>query len=316
MITKSYEEGKYLQCLSKLTKLPSGSLIDELIVQNNVTVTKFQLSYVQNDGSVDEVTFSDFLGLWSKILTLPHKEEFNLVTICCASNVIYSVLNGMCSEVSTVKAAQIGCEALEKILSNHQVFFLVHKQNLADKFIYLMNQLLLSKKLKLVEESLLLYITVLTCFIQPEDHKYLELIVELLGNVECKLGKDAQPCSVYPIFLLFPLEIPVNSLESVSLCTVILDFSRVFLLLHYSVAHSWAEALAVKNATTSQLSDICTVLKMYSGFHSVNQKLDFSIEFERICQGKSSHLTFAIYLINAAKFAIQENPFMALKLLK
>lgn len=300
LVVKDYQEGKYQQCLTRLSTLTTDSLIEEFSVQNNVLACKFQKSYI--DGSLRKLVLDEFLQLWSKILTLPHGEEYNLLTICCACNVIYTLMTcAEYNEIGSIKATQIVCETLDKLSCNYQVFFYQEKNSQYEKQQFLTSQLLQSRKLKENEVSLLLYLLVLKCLIQTDD-KCVQSVVDLLESVESKPNKLESN-----IFLLSPTILQQSN-------STICDLSKVFLSIFHCNNNSFNEALSVMTSTTtSQLYQVGKIVKMYAALHNdCHEPFDSSSEDGEL----TGILKFVSYLINAAKFAMKGKPFMALKLLK
>lgn len=317
-IVKLYEAGQYLECRRQLDNFKTTSLIEEFIVQNNVLASKFQDAYIQENDVLRKTVSEDFLKLWSKVLTLPNKKEFCLLTLTCASNVIYSLVSLLSSKLSaediSITATQTGYQALEKVASTHQVFIIYQENNShTDKFALLVYQLLQCQKVQPNELSLVLYSSVLLCLIKI-DSKFVQLVLNILKNVEsCKV---VEKTSIFNyVFLLSPYQM---SGGVISCCSNIVDFTRIFLSLFHCINSSWAEALAmIELAENSQLSDIWNFLKMYAGFHSPNFENSSSVEAEILASDvKMNFLSFATCLINAAKFASKKKPFIALKFLK
>lgn len=314
LVAKAYQEGKYLECLTQLSIITTSSLMEEFCVQNNTLVSKFQKSYIEKDNLLRKVILEEFLQLWSKVVTLPHNEKFNFLTICCACNVIYVLLNAECKEVASIKTNQIVSEALEKVSCNYQVFFYQETNSHHGKLNFLVSQLLQCQKLKADEVSLLLYLSVLNCLIQS-NHEHVKLVVDLLENLECKLEIDTEVCTFNHIFLLHPYQTPLQFKAETNCYSVICDLAKIFLSIFYCNFSEWSKVLSVKSAKTSQLSEVDKVVKLFAALHldSYDQTLPFDCENQYRVTG---HLKFVTYLVNAAKFAMKEKPLMALKLLK
>lgn len=309
IISKHYEEGQFLKCAKLLADLSTDSLFEKCLVENNVLVSKFQISFVQEDNLLRKSVSDDFFRLQDKLLALPHEKEYSLLTLCCASNAIYSLLNEQCYEETNGKAVKVGIGAFEKVICIHQIFYYQENNSMDDKFVGLVHQLLQCKKLKSNEISLLLYSCVLICLIKL-DLKYVELVKNILEIFEYSLKNEIP--SLNHIFLLSPLEMPLQS--SGSYCSTICDFSRLFLSMFYCTNSSWSEALAIKSIQNSQLSEIWGIIQMHARLYSTSPSSDEEIEehsYER-----NSYLYFAMCLINAAKFALKKKPFIALKYLK
>ncbi len=310
IISKHYEEGQYRKCVTNLADLPTHSLFEKCVVENNVLASKFQISFVEDDLLIKSVS-DDLFRLQAKLLALPHRKEYTFLTLCCTSNAIYSLLNNQCYEENSVKAVQIGNEAFEKVLCNHEIFYYQEQHSIVDKFIGLMHQLLQCKKLKSDELSLLLYCCILTCLIKL-DLRFVELVKSVLDILEHSLKNETPNLNSIHIFLLSPLEMSLPS--NGSYCSIICDFSRLFLSMFYCTSLSWSEALAVKSAKNSQLSEILETFKMYASLHLDSPSSAETIE--EYSNDRNSYLYFARCLINAAKFALQKKPVIALKYLK
>jgi hypothetical protein len=308
IISKHYEEGHYRKCITILSDLPTHSLFEKCVVENNVLVSKFQTSFVQGDDLLRKTVYDDLFRLQAKLLALPHEKEYTFLTLCCTTNAIYSLLNYQCCEENSVKAVQIGNGAFEKVLCNHQMFYYQEQHSIVDKFIGLVHQLLHCKKLKSDELSILLYCCILTCLIKL-DLKFVELVKSILAILECSLKNETSDVNSTHIFLLFPLEMSLQSTGSY--CSIICDFSRLFLSMFYCTNLSWSEALAVKSPQNSQMSEI---FKMYASLHLADPSSDEKIE--EYFNERNSYLYFARCLINAAKFALLKKPVIALKYLK
>jgi hypothetical protein len=311
IISKHYEEGHYRKCITILSDLPTHSLFEKCVVENNVLVSKFQTSFVQGDDLLRKTVYDDLFRLQAKLLALPHEKEYTFLTLCCTTNAIYSLLNYQCCEENSVKAVQIGNGAFEKVLCNHQMFYYQEQHSIVDKFIGLVHQLLHCKKLKSDELSILLYCCILTCLIKL-DLKFVELVKSILDILECSLKNETSDVNSTHIFLLFPLEMLLQSTGSY--CSIICDFSRLFLSMFYCTNLSWSEALAVKSPQNSQMSEILEIFKMYASLHLADPSSDEKIE--EYFNERNSYLYFARCLINAAKFALLKKPVIALKYLK
>ena len=311
IISKHYEEGQYGKCVRILVDLPTHSLFEKCVVENNVFVSKFQISFVQEDILLRKSVSDDLFRFQARLLALPHEKEYSMLTLSCTSNAIYSLLNDEYYEESSVKAVQIANQAFEKVLCNHKIFYYQENHSIFDKFVGLVNQLLQCKKLETDELSLLLYCCVLTCLIKL-DLKFVELVKNVLDVLEPSLKNETPNLNYIHIFLLSPLEMSLQS--SGSYCSTICDFSRLFLSMFYCTDLLWSEALAIKSAQNSQLSEILGLFKMYASLHLSSPSSDE--EIEEHSNERNSYLYFARCLINAAKFALQKKPFIALKYLK
>ena len=313
LILKNYEEGQYNQCLKQLDNFTAHTLIEDFIVQNNVLASKFQNSYVQENELIRKTISEDFLKLWSKVLTLPYEKEFNLLTLSCACNAIYSLLNcKLANEDIGMEVTKIGYEALEQITCNHKVFIYQENNSHTDKFVSLVGQLLQCKKVQPDELSLVLYSCVLVCLVKV-DQQYVQLIMNILENVESSRMIEKTTTFNY-VFLLSPFQM---SGGVINCCSNICDFARIFLSLNNCINSSWSEALALRPTKKSQLFDIWEVLSMYADFYSSNHKFCPSINVESLfTEGQMSFASFAVCIISAAKFSSENKPFVALKYLK
>lgn len=312
IISKYYEESQYLKCAKLLSDLPTHSLFETCLVENNVLVSKFQISFFQEDDFLRKSVSDDLFQLQAKLLALPHGKEYSLLTLFCASNAIYSLLNDQCNEESSNKAIHIANGAFEKVICNHQIFYYQEKNLIDDKFVGLVHQLLQCKKLRSNEISLLLYSCVLICLLKHEL-KYVELVKNILEILELNLKNETPSIKqTHHIFLLSPLEISMQS--SGNYHSTICDFSRLFLSMFYCTNSSWSEALAIKSPLNAQLSDIWGIIQMYANLHSTSPSS--YEEIEENSYEKNNYLYFAMCLIKSAKFALKKKPFIALKYLK
>lgn len=316
IVATCYKDGQYLKCIKHLTDLPTNSLFQEFVVQNNILVSKFQISCLKEDEVLKREVTDEFLHLHSKILALSQEKEFSLLALSCSCNVIYSLLNCKHFVDSSLKAIEIGYVAFEKAICSHQVFFFPEHNSTSENFVSLVFQFLEAKTLNPNELSLVLYSCVLICLFKV-DLKYVQLIKDILEIVEC--GDKDEISISNDLFLLSPLKMPLQSERGTISSSIVCDFSRLFLFLFHCINSSWSEALAFKRRPNSSLSKIWGILEMYV-LHCQSTSCRSSPSNENEIEDSSKvtnvYLKFARCLIGAAEFAIRKQPLMALRFLK
>ncbi|XP_059352123.1 uncharacterized protein LOC130685419 [Daphnia carinata] len=314
IISTSYAEGQYLKCIKHLSDLPTNSLFEEFIVQNNILVCKFQISYVKEDEVLRRAVADDFLHLQSKTLALPQEKEFSLLTLSCSCNVIYSLLNCKHYCGNSIKATEIAYIALEKALCSHLTFFPPRNDSPTENFVSLIHQFIEAKTFRQGELPLLLYSCVLICLFKL-DLRYVQLIKDTLEILEHS-GKNDNYFS-NDVLLLSPLEMPLQPRGVRISSSIICDFSKLFLCLFHCVNSSWSEALALESGQTSSLSEIWGILKGFVNCQLASCTCIASNNDETEDYGKiqNIYLKFARCLIGAAEFALRKQPLMSLRFL-
>ncbi|KZS07111.1 putative Leucine-rich repeat-containing g-protein coupled receptor [Daphnia magna] len=314
IIATSYADGQYLKCIKHLSDLPTNSLFEEFVVQNNILVSKFQISYVKEDEMLRRAVADDLLHLQSKTLALPREKEFSLLTLSCSCNVIYALLNCKHYSESSIKATKIAYVALEKALCSHLIFFPPKNDSTTENLVSMVRQFIEAKTLRPGELSLVLYSCVLICLFKV-DPRYVQLIKEILEILECS-GKN-EICFSNDIFLLSPLEMPLQSRGATISSSIICDFSRLFLCLFHCINSSWSDALALKSGQNSSLSEIWGILKRFVNCQLASCRCSTSNndETEDYAKIQNIYLKFARCLIGAAEFALRKQPLMALRFL-
>lgn len=299
-ISRLYETGQFSRCISELNWLPTyDSVIMQLIVEHNLAVSKWQLSYVSNEASLRTASFKELGELWSKLMSFSLKREHSQLTLACACNLIYCTLDG--GQNCDDRAFEVGCRAVELVLCQHGGPLCVEVvPSNTDSFSLITQRLIKGQYLEECEILLLLYLcSILSCLDDKEE------LVSLMVEIS-QLQLNTASCNNFSCFLLCPVQ-----LIGIPKPTVILGLST---LIRASSRHKQeaqpGDGVIIQH---QKLLHLYNLVITYTQFH--RGKMIHSLKAGDM-KDFDNHLKFSLCLIRAAQLASDKNYDTALRFLR
>ena len=303
-----YETRCFGPCVDLLLKHSntSADLLEDLIVQNNVTAARLQNAYATGDAQPLQGHIDQLHQLWNKISSLPYRRSLTPLTLTCASNLIYAQLVNEKGGKRDDEFAGLAIEALERVVFQYGKAPLYVSNQPMRKFEQLARFLQRTRELDLTDLLLVLYISSLLALCS-NNSEIIYMTEELVQDVRMKDGDLDERRS--PLFLLSPINLPLI-VHRPHCRRSITDFCKTVLGLYFCCCSSWDKALTVLDIRQGPLEQLSNLMACYAKF-GAGRGADISWTG---WGNDDELLSFAKHLLQATWLAADRKPSMALEL--
>lgn len=319
-ITLLYENRQFGECVTQLSQnlsFSDNSLLHQLMFDNNLAVSKYQQSYATGDENLRKTAKKELRQVWSKLLCLPQDRKLesksNLVSLICASNIVYSVVDeGSAIRRKDVdRAFEIGFQSVEIVCAQLGLPLCLELDSIEDsKLVFLAGRLIRSERLGVEHLSLLVYLLTLLCFLEVQED-----LLFLLQEVKT-VDDDNQIKASRDCFLLFPLGYATEEQQQYQ---TIRDVSKVIQMAIYFQEYLKKRPLKDgpkwKDIQHPKLQRLGKLLETSIPPHSSSSSND-TISVTKEIEQQDSHMRFGEYLTSVARLTTNGNLILALKFLR
>jgi len=290
-----YEQDQIDSCIVSLTKMSSSGVseLDCLLAKNNLAVCKYQQSFMINDVKLRNSARESLYDALSTVSCLPLSQAVSQLTLVTMCNIFYcDVINGDSKKLHD-RANVISCQALERVAACHGI--LCSQMYLHDKFMFLLENLVHSRRLDKTETHIILYICILI-FLGDENYNVVKIIEQILSICDdiCETQNESY-------FLISPLKIKLVT-SGQEFFLFVPELAGLVLLISSFNNTECYYSLSVKKIKHSQLTSLFQFLKLYAKVQfkdSSCSQLNFV--------ASENELRFAMNLLEAVKFSEKQH---------
>ena len=305
-----YEQGQISRCIATLTEMPNSNVNSiNFEHRNNLSVSKFQQSFLTDDIQLRNSATDDILNVWLAVfcipLTSPQIVNINQLTLVSASNALYCIIANHGYLKNHDRIHQIASQALERFSARHDLYCL-KPCSPQEKFILLLEMLINCQRLDETEISIILYICVLVLLYEEDDNlrRIVEQILKSHTVIRHRYKIDDQEGLSDNYFLLSPLEIPLITNCSNFNATI---FEIASLLPLISSCKKGQNDVSVRSVKHNKLIGLFEFMKLFTKFQLNETEKDQFGPYE------GEYLIFATNLLEAVQFAKKGQHSLAIK---